>query len=106
RRQMAEAEERARALLEEARNQARAGAEEILQRARADAEAEKQRARHDIETARDQALSEIWSRTADLAVSVAGRVLSRTLTEEDQRRLVETATSELSATNGQGSRTA
>jgi F-type H+-transporting ATPase subunit b len=103
RRQMAEAEERARALLEEARNQARVSAEEIVQKARQEAEAEQQRARHEIESARDQALSEIWSKTADLAVSVAGKVLSRNLSDDDHRRMVETALSELPATvNGQG----
>jgi F-type H+-transporting ATPase subunit b len=107
RRQMAQAEERARALLDEARAQARASAEEILQKARAEAEAEQQRARNEIETARDQALSEIWTRTADLAVSVAGRVLSRSLGDDDRRRLVETAMAELpAAANGHGGRTA
>ncbi len=32
---------------------------------------------------------EIWSKTADLAVSVAGRVLDKELGESDHRRLVE-----------------
>jgi F-type H+-transporting ATPase subunit b len=104
RRHLAEAEQRARALLEEARAQARASAEDIIQKARAEAEAEQKRAKHEIETARDQALSEIWSKTADLAVSVAGRVLSKSLDDDDRRRLVESAMDELPAlANGQGS---
>ncbi len=56
RKQMAEAADQVRALLDEARRDAQAAQEEILNKARAEAEAEKQRARHDIETARDQAL--------------------------------------------------
>ena len=44
---------------------------------------------------------EIWSKTADLAVSVAGKVLSKELGESDHRRLVEVAMGELPA-NGRG----
>jgi F-type H+-transporting ATPase subunit b len=103
RRQMAEAEERARALLEQARNDARTAGEELIQKARDEAEAEKVRAKREIETARDNALSEIWSKTADLAVSVAGKVLSKSLSDDDHRRLVETALHELPASaNGHG----
>ncbi len=61
----------------------------------------------DLGVARDQALVEIWSKTADLAVSVAGRVLSRELNEADHRRLVESAIGELPAApgaNGHGGR--
>ena len=50
-------------------------------KAQAEAEAERQRAERDIATARDQALVEIWSKTADLAVSVAGRVLAKQIDE-------------------------
>lgn len=107
RRQMAEAEARARALLEEARTQARASGEEILQKARTEVELEQKRAKHEIETARDQALSEIWSKTAELAVSVAGRVLSKSLNADDHRRMVETAMSELPvSSNGHGGQSA
>ena len=41
--------------------------------------------------ARDQALAEIWQKTADMAVSVAGRVLSKELTDDDHRRLLTSA---------------
>lgn len=110
RRQMAEAEDRARALLEEARGQARATAEEIVQKARAEAEAEQKRAQREIEVARDNALAEVWTKTADLAVSVAGKVLAKTLDGDDHRRLVEAAIHELPAApasaNGHGGHTA
>jgi F-type H+-transporting ATPase subunit b len=97
RRQMAEAEDRARALLDEARGQAKTVAEQLLAQARTEASAEKDRAKQEIESARDQALSEIWSKTADLAVSAAGKILSRELSPDDHRRLVDIATSELPA---------
>ena len=95
RRRLAAAEDQVRALIEEARKNATAAADEIVKKAQAEAEAVPQRAERDIGTARDQALSEIWSKTADLAVSVAGKVLDKSLTEDDHRRLIDAAVGEL-----------
>jgi F-type H+-transporting ATPase subunit b len=110
RKAMADTADEVRGLLDEARRNAQGLQEEILNKARAEAEAEKERAKHEIATARDQALSEIWTKTADLAVSVAGRVLSKEMNEGDHRRLVESAINELpanpAAVNGHGSHTA
>lgn len=110
RKAMADTADEVRGLLDEARRNAQALQDEILSKARAEAEAEKQRAKHDIENARDQALSEIWTKTADLAISVAGRVLSKEMNEGDHSRLVAAAISELpanpSAINGHGSHSA
>jgi F-type H+-transporting ATPase subunit b len=47
---------------------------------------------------------EIWSQTANLAVSVAGKVLGKELGETDHRRLVEMAMGELPANGQEGSR--
>ncbi len=106
RKQMDETAEQVRKLLEEARRQSDANAQTILQKAQAEAEATRERADREIGSARDQALAEIWQKAADLAVSVAGKVLSRELSHDDQRRLVEVATHELPAspagTNGHG----
>lgn len=103
---MARAAEQVRALLDEAKHNAEATAASIIQKAQAEVEASQERAEREIGTARDQALSEIFSKTAELAVSVAGRVLSRDMTEADHRRLIEVATAELPAmANGQGART-
>lgn len=99
---IAQANDQVRAILEEARRDADHTANEILQKARDEAESAKQRAERDIVQARDQALSEIWTRTADLAVNVAGKVLSREIGPDEQRRLAEAAISELPAMpNGQ-----
>ncbi len=103
RRELAQAAEKARLVIEEATKQAQAAASSILAKAQADAEATRQRAEREIAGAKDQALMEIWSSTADLAVSVAGKVLSRELGDADHKRLVEMAMGELPA-NGQGSR--
>ncbi len=95
RQQMAQAADQVRALLDEARREGQAIKDDIINQARTEAEAERQRARRDIENARDQALSEIWSKAAELAVSVAGKVLTKELGPDDHRRLVDSAIGEL-----------
>jgi F-type H+-transporting ATPase subunit b len=105
---MAEAADQVRGILDEARRNAQSIQDEILAKARAEAEAEKERAKHEIQTARDQALSEIWSKAADLAVAVAGRVLEKEISEGDHRRLIDSAIQELPprpvGANGHGGR--
>jgi F-type H+-transporting ATPase subunit b len=103
---MAQANDQVRALIEEARRDAERTSQTIVQRAQEEAEASRQRAERDIGLARDQALAEIWTRAADLSVSVAGRVLGRELGPEEHRRLIDAATQELpaapAARNGHG----
>ncbi|MGC8643599.1 MAG: F0F1 ATP synthase subunit B [Isosphaeraceae bacterium] len=106
RRLMAQADDRIRALLDKAQKDAQASADEIIKTAQAEAEAARDRVQREISTARDQALAEIWSQTANVAVSVAGRVLSRELDENEHRRLLDLAIKELPSltpsTNGHG----
>jgi F-type H+-transporting ATPase subunit b len=94
-RRLAAAESQVRAMIEEARKSAQALADDIARKAQAEAELTKQRAERDIATARDQALSEIFEKTADLAVTVAGKVLGKSLGEDDHRRLIEAAVGEI-----------
>jgi F-type H+-transporting ATPase subunit b len=104
---------KADALLEEYRerlHQARAQADEIVARARKTAEnneaktiAEAKRkreelmeqARRDIEQETRRALQEIRAEVADLTVLATEKVTRKTLTEADQKRLVDEALSEL-----------
>jgi F-type H+-transporting ATPase subunit b len=106
RRLMAQADERIRSLFDKAQKDAQASADEIVKAAHAEAEAARDRAQRDISTARDQALAEIWNQTANVAVSVAGRVLSKDLDESEHRRLLDLAIKELPSlkapTNGHG----
>ncbi len=90
--------------------EARAQAEEIVTRARKNGEAAEraaaeqaaeireeqlERARKDIEAETQRALQEIRREVADLTVAATERVTRKTLNEDDQRRLVEDALSEL-----------
>jgi F-type H+-transporting ATPase subunit b len=106
RRLMSEAQDKVRAMLDQARHEAQAAADEITRKAHDEAEATRHRAERDIGTARDQALTELWSKAAELAVSVAGKVLARDLGPDEHRRLIDTAVAELPAApaghNGHG----
>jgi F-type H+-transporting ATPase subunit b len=109
-------------LLQEYRDrlrEARGQAEHIIDRARqtaevhernATADAQKQReklmeqTRRDIESETRRAIDQIRREVADLTVMATERVTRKTLTDEDQRRLVEETLSELdfSALAGDG----
>jgi F-type H+-transporting ATPase subunit b len=102
---MLRAGDEVRGIMEKARKEAEAAAEQLIKQAQGEAELSKQRAQRDIASARDQALAEIWEKTADMAVSVAGKVLSKQLSETEHRRLLEAAINELPAqpaANGHG----
>jgi F-type H+-transporting ATPase subunit b len=103
----------AEALLEEYRErlkEARVQAEEIVARARKAGEAHEhesldeakkrreelmEQTRRDIEIETRRAIQEIRAEVADLTVLATEKVTRKTLTEEDQRRLVEEALSEI-----------
>jgi F-type H+-transporting ATPase subunit b len=101
--------------------EARGQAEEILERARKSAEAQERDAtaeaqarreqlmeqtRREIEAETRRAIQEIRGEVADLTVMATEKVTRKTLSEEDQQRLVEEALSELDftalASGGQG----
>jgi F-type H+-transporting ATPase subunit b len=102
---MARAADEVRGILDKSRQEAQATAEQLIKQAQAEAELAKQRAQRDIGQARDQALSEIWEKTADMAVAIAGKVLTKELNETEHRRLLDAAIKELpaaTASNGRG----
>lgn len=100
RRLMAEADDKARDLLYQAQRKAEARSTELIRQAQTEAEAARDRAQREIATARDQALAEIWTRTADVAVSVAGKVLAKDLGDDDRRRLLDDAIRSLPESGG------
>src|SRR5438876_241651 len=54
------------------------------------------RAKREINVAKDTALKELYERSADLAIAMAGNVLRRELTPRDQEQLVQEALTQLS----------
>jgi F-type H+-transporting ATPase subunit b len=97
--QLATAESQVRALLSAATIEAEKISAGIRTRAQQEAEEIKERAMKEIESSKRQALSEIYEQTANLATSVAEKILRRNLNADDQRDLVKQSLDELQAVN-------
>jgi F-type H+-transporting ATPase subunit b len=92
-------------ILDRARKSAEVHERETLEEAQARREKLLEQTRRDIEIETRRAIAEIRAEVADLTVMATEKVTRKTLTAEDQRRLVEEALSELdfSALAGEGS---
>jgi F-type H+-transporting ATPase subunit b len=84
------------AMLAEARRDADVARLQILAEGKAQADAERARALADIETATSAALKQLAERSADLAVSLAGKIVKQKLTPGEQSQLVQEAVGRLS----------
>lgn len=89
------AQEESRTIVDTARRDAERLAAETTSRAKAEIQAERDRLRREIDTARDQALQGVWNQAAQLATLISAKVLQRSLSLEDHRRLVDQALAEL-----------
>jgi F-type H+-transporting ATPase subunit b len=82
-------------LMEQARKDADALKEKIRTEAAAEVQADRTRLLREVDTAKDQALHAIWSQAAQLATLISTKVIGRSLSVEDHRRLVDEATADL-----------
>jgi F-type H+-transporting ATPase subunit b len=94
-RQLAQAHEKVREIIDEGRRAAQQMQQEMINKARAENQTERERLRREIETAKDQALHDIWNQTAQLATLISAKAIRRQITEADHRHLVDEALSEL-----------
>jgi F-type H+-transporting ATPase subunit b len=104
---LAKAHEEASAIVDEGRRDAEVVKRRIEEEARKSADDLVSRAKREIGIARDSALKDLYEQSAQLAMTMAGSVLRRQVTPEDQQRLISEALSEMRAQgNGKGSREA
>jgi F-type H+-transporting ATPase subunit b len=92
---LATAEGKVRDILSQAAVDAEKIGTSIRMRAQQDAEEAKERATKDIESAKQAALVELHNYTAELATSVAEKIIRRNLNPDDQRDLVQQSLSQL-----------
>lgn len=92
---IAKAREEASAIVEEGRRDAELVRRRIEEEARASADQMIERAKREIGIARDTALRELYEQSARLATTMAGNLLKRQITAEDQERLVEEAVAQI-----------
>ena len=85
---LAEAEQKVRDILDKAAADAEKIGTSIRMKAQEEAEEAKERATQEIEAAKRTALTEIYQQTANLATSIAEKIIRRNLNPDDQRDLV------------------
>ena len=94
-RSLAEARREADEMIAKARQDAKAAAEDLRRRNEAELSDMKLRANRDIESAKQQAIAEIHAEASMLATTMAGKILDRQITAEDQARLMDETLREL-----------
>jgi F-type H+-transporting ATPase subunit b len=98
--QLAEARHESTRIVEEGRQVATTMKDEIIAKARVEAEDIVAKAKESIEGEKRAAMAELQAQAAELSVSVAGKVLGKTLSKEDHMKLVEQALAEVGGLNG------
>ena len=83
------AREEAKAIVTAATKNAAQKSENMLLEAKEEAAALKAQAAADIERERESAFAQMKGEIGDIAVSIAGKVIGREVTEEDHRRLID-----------------
>lgn len=91
------ASQEADAILTEARNKAQRLLDDNEQRLRAESERIRVQATQEIERERRKALQDVREEAADLAILVAEKVLTRSLSDNDHRRLAQEALQSVAA---------
>ena len=86
-----------RAIIAEARRDADHTKQEIISEAQKEAEATKKRAIAEIQQARDTALNDLFNTMSTQVANATEHVLSRSLTQDDQSRLIDEALAQFSA---------
>jgi F-type H+-transporting ATPase subunit b len=76
-------------ILARATEQAVRTEKEIVEKAREEATLMKQKAQTDIEHARSAAAQQLWEQAGDMVLAVGAEVLGRTVTGEDNNRLID-----------------
>jgi F-type H+-transporting ATPase subunit b len=92
---LGEAEQKVRAILNQAATDAEKIATSIRMKAQQDVEEAKEHATKEIEAAKQTALTEIYEQTANLATSIAEKIIRRNLNADDQRELVKESLQQL-----------
>ncbi|MDE3131326.1 MAG: F0F1 ATP synthase subunit B [Acidobacteriota bacterium] len=95
RQRLAEARSQADEIVTRARQAGEAHQKEVVETARSERERLLAQTRHDVEVETRRAIDEIRREVADLTVLATEKVTRKTLTDADQRRLVEEALSDL-----------
>ncbi|MGI6400976.1 MAG: hypothetical protein ACOX0A_02505 [Thermoguttaceae bacterium] len=91
RQKLADSAEEVRKILSDAKVDAQKQAAAVVSEAKESAAEERKRALRDIQSASDVALQEIAAKSADLATTLAGKIINEEIDPEKHSRLIESA---------------
>jgi len=94
--ELAKAREEASRMIQQARSEAKATAEQLRAQNEQEINDMRARAQREIQSAKESAIGELHAEAANLAASIASKILQREITVEDQQRLVDESLSQLS----------
>ena len=86
-------------MLDETRTQQAALASELKAKADRELTEMREKAKREIENAKKAAISELYSESVALATQMAGKILQREVTVDDQKRMLEESLGELTNSN-------
>ncbi len=98
--QMAEARQESGRIVEQGRTVAESMKDDIIAKAQVEADAIVVKAKESIEAERASAVADLQQRVADLSVSVAGKVIGKSLSTADHMALIEQALTEVGGLDG------
>lgn len=93
--ELAKARDQIRTMLDDARRDAEAMRLREREAGVKDAQAERERAKREIEAAKDAALKEIYQEAVNLATTISAKTLTRQITADDHRRLLDESLTEI-----------
>jgi len=96
---LASARAESQKMLEETRAQQGALAAQLKATADAELSAMREKAVADIDAAKKQALNELYSESVNLATVMAGKILAREVTVDDQQKLMDESLAEMKSVN-------
>jgi F-type H+-transporting ATPase subunit b len=96
---LSKASEEARAIIQQAHQDAQRSSERMIAEAQERAERERVRSVADIEAAKNVALESISQKTVELAMSLAGRIVRKELSESDHTQLIREALEKMPSRN-------
>ena len=100
--QLADARKEAQQLIEQSRADAQKLADDMKAQTEQEIQQIRQRADREIQAAKEEAVADLYDRTAELATSIAGRILQREISADDQKALVESSLNELASSEQSG----
>ena len=87
-------------VVRQATEQAQRHQQQMAEKTREETLAIRRRAHEEIESARATAVEDLWKQTGDIVLQVGSEVLGRTLTEQDNQRLIDEAVARIRQERG------